>query len=30
MHSLLHDMAVLNLRGRKVALVGNGSWAGSA
>ncbi len=27
MHSLLHDMAVLNLRGRKVALVGNGSWA---
>jgi len=27
MHSLLHDMTVLNLRDRKVALVGNGSWA---
>ena len=30
MHTLLHDMAVLNLRGRKVALVGNGSWAPAA
>ena len=27
METLLRDMAVLNLRGRKVALVGNGSWA---
>ena len=27
MEALLRDMAVLNLRGRKVALVGNGSWA---
>ncbi len=27
METLLREMAVLNLRGRKVALVGNGSWA---
>jgi flavorubredoxin len=27
MEALLRDMAVLNLRDRKVALVGNGSWA---
>ncbi len=27
MESLLREMAVLNLRGRKVALVGNGTWA---
>lgn len=27
MDALLRDMAVLNLRGRKVAIVGNGSWA---
>jgi flavorubredoxin len=27
MEALLRDMAVLNLRSRKVALVGNGSWA---
>lgn len=30
MESLLHDMAVLNLRGRKVALIANGSWAPAA
>ena len=27
METLLREMAVLNLRGRKVALVGNGTWA---
>jgi flavorubredoxin len=27
METLLRDMTVLNLRSRKVALVGNGSWA---
>jgi len=27
MEALLRDMAVLNLQNRKVALVGNGSWA---
>ncbi len=30
MESLLREMAVLNLRGRKVAIVGNGSWAPAA
>ena len=30
MDSLLHDMAVLNLRNRKVALIANGSWAPAA
>jgi len=30
MESLLRDMAVLNLRGRKVALIANGSWAPAA
>ncbi len=30
MESLLHDMAVLNLRNRKVALIANGSWAPAA
>lgn len=30
MDSLLREMAVLNLRGRKVAIVGNGSWAPAA
>lgn len=27
MHALLHDMGVLNLQKRKVAIIGNGSWA---
>ncbi|HML37888.1 MAG TPA: FprA family A-type flavoprotein [Bacillota bacterium] len=30
MEALLRDMAVLNLQNRKVALVGNGSWAPAA
>ncbi len=30
MDALLHDMAVLNLRGRKAALIANGSWAPAA
>ncbi len=30
MDSLLREMAVLNLRGRKVAIVANGSWAPAA
>lgn len=30
MEALLRDMAVLNLRGRKVALLANGSWAPAA
>ncbi len=30
MHALLHDMAVLNLQRRKVALIGNGSWVPAA
>ena len=30
MESLLREMSVLNLRGRKVAIVGNGSWAPAA
>ena len=27
MHGLLHEMAALNLQNRKVAIIGNGSWA---
>jgi len=30
MESLLREMAVLNLRGRKTAIIGNGSWAPAA
>jgi flavorubredoxin len=30
METLLRDMAALNMRGRKVALIGNGSWAPAA
>lgn len=30
METLLHELAVLNLKNRKVALVGNHSWAGAA
>jgi flavorubredoxin len=30
MEALLRDMAALNLQNRKVALLGNGSWAPSA
>ena len=30
MHGLLHEMAALNLQNRKVAIIGNGSWAPAA
>ena len=30
MEALLRDMAALNLQNRKVAILGNGSWAPSA